>query len=480
MRTPLAGPAANGDADAADRPPVDPDALWPEPPTAEAIAARKRAARGKRWGRRPAFVPPEPEAVAEAPVEAVESEAPPNGEAPDGGDAEPMLVLPATERRRRRTRAALIAAGALIALVGIVYLLLPGATVAITLKRQPLAGDVVYDITTTGQPLDGGASVAIAAEPATTQVTWEGQIPVTGVRVEPTDRASGPIVFANPTDAEVRVDAGTRLTTETGVVFEVVDAVTTPPRDPATGKAGQATGTVRAVDPGSGGNVGVGEIGGRLPNGVYYSNREQAASGGAEKRIPIVVKADFDTLRAQAAGAMTQAAATAFAKSLPGNEAIVPETIAAGPGAETFSAEEGQANDTLSLKMVWTVTALAYDRDAAAGKIAEAATRQLAPLAPAGYAVAAGSVKPAAATVLAHAAQGVRLRAPVTADAVAVLTQPQRRALAERLAGADPAAVDAVLRQTPQIASFHVSYHPVWLPDRMPTNVGRIQIVTDS
>ncbi|HEX5500108.1 MAG TPA: hypothetical protein VFX03_12810, partial [Thermomicrobiales bacterium] len=75
---------------------------------------------------------------------------------------------------------------------------------------------------------------------------------------------------------------------------------------------------------------------------------------------------------------------------------------------------------------------------------------------------------------------GVRLRAPVTVDAAAALTQPQRRALAERLAGADPAAVDAVLRQTPQIDHFTVSYHPIWLPDRMPTNVGRIQIVIAS
>ncbi|HEU0114313.1 MAG TPA: hypothetical protein VFQ80_06545 [Thermomicrobiales bacterium] len=464
----------------------DPDALWPEPPSPEAIAARRRAARGRRWGGRllPVAPPaPQPDVDAEpATAAATEPEAmvapdsaAANGEAADDAAA-PLVVLPADERRRRRVRTLLIAAGALAAIVALVYLLLPGATVAVTLKHRPLAGDVVYDVTTTGQPLDGGASIAVPAETQTTAVTWEGQIPVTGVRVEPTDRASAPILFANPNDAATRIDAGTRFATETGVVFALVDAVDAPPRDPASGKAGQAQGTARAVDAGSGGNVGVGEIGGRLPNGVYFSNREQAASGGAEKRIPIVAKADFDTLRKQAAAALPQAAAAAFAKALPAGQAIVPATIAAGAGAETFSAAEGDATGTLSLKVVWQASALAYDQTAATKKIAEAAASQLGPLAPAGYAVDPDSVQPGKTTVAAQTAQGVRLREPVTVEAVAVLSQPQRRALAERLAGAEPAAVDAILRQTPQIDHFTVSYHPLWLPDRMPSNVGRIQI----
>ena len=474
-------PAEPQEADAKWAPPRstdDPDALWPAPPSADVIAARRRAGRGRLWSRRPLplFRPAKPvaaEAAAESDV-AVEPDtaAPANGEATTEDETAPLVVRPADERRRRRARTLLIAAGALAAIVAIVYLLLPGATVAVALKRQPLAGDVVYDITTTGQPLDGGAAVAVPAAMQTTDVTWEGQIPVTGLRVEPTDRASASILFANPNDAAARIDAGTRFTTETGVAFELVEAVTAPPRDPATGKAGQAQGAVRAVDPGSGGNVGVGEIGGRLPNGVYFSNRQQAASGGAEKRIPIVAKADFDTLRKQAAAALPQAATAAFAKALPAGQTIVPETIAAGPAAETFSAKEGDATGTLAVKVVWHASALAYDQAAATNTIAEAAASQLGPLAPAGYAVDAASVKPGTAAVAEQTAQGVRLRTPVTVQAVALMTQPERRALAERLAGADPAAVDAVLRQTPQIDHFSVSYHPIWLPDRMPTNVG--------
>ncbi|HEU5430253.1 MAG TPA: hypothetical protein VFU81_01245, partial [Thermomicrobiales bacterium] len=361
------GHAPNGEADIApEREASHPDGLWPAPPSADAIAARRRASRGKIWSRRPPFAAPEPVAVAADAVPdgavAPDVSPPVNGEATEEDGAAPLLVWPAEERRRRRARMSLIAAGALAAIVAIVYLLLPGATVAVSLKRQPLAGDVVYDITTTGQPLDGGAAIAVPAVMQSTDVTWEGQIPVTGVRVEPTDRAAAPILFANPNDAAAQVDAGARFTTETGVAFELVDAVTVPPRDPATGKAGQAAGSVRAVDPGSGGNVGVGEIGGRLPNGVYFSNREQGASGGAEKRIPIVAKADLDTLRTQAAAALPQAAMAAFAKALPGGQAIVPETIAAGPAAETFSAAAGDATGTLSLKVVWKASALAYDQ----------------------------------------------------------------------------------------------------------------------
>ncbi len=103
------------------------------------------------------------------------------------------------------------------------------------------------------------------------------------------------------------VEAGTTVATETGVEFAFTEAVTVPAADPATGRPGAATGTVQAVQAGSGGNVGTGEIGGRLPNGVYYSNRMQPAAGGSDKEFPVVAQEDLDALRAAANSAAPRA-----------------------------------------------------------------------------------------------------------------------------------------------------------------------------
>ncbi len=40
----------------------------------------------------------------------------------------------------------------------------------------------------------------------------------------------------------------------------------------------------------------------------------------------------------------------------------------------------------------------------------------------------------------------------------------------------EPAAVEAILRNVPEIERFRVAYRPRWLPDRMPSNAGRITI----
>jgi len=194
------------------------------------------------------------------------------------------------------------------ALLGIRFVL-PQAVVTIVLKTAPVADAVLFDVTSDGQPIDEQSAFALTPEKRQIEVVWDGSAPVTGVRVEPDGTASSAIELRNAAAEPLSVEAGTTVATETGVEFTFAETVSVPAADPTTGRPGAATGTVQAVQPGSGGNVGTGEIGGHLPNGVYYSNRMQPAAGGSDKEFPVVAQEDLDTLRAAASSAAPELAA---------------------------------------------------------------------------------------------------------------------------------------------------------------------------
>ena len=443
---------------------------WPDPP-------QPRAPK-RRFGRTRGASPPAPVADPEArdddeAADRAEVAADPVADA-DG--TESTLVLPASERRRRQHRGWLIVAAVIAGLIGLGVILLPGATVALTMASAPASADVVYDVTSNGEPIAAGSDLAVAAVSASAAVSWEGTVPTTGTQTIPDGTASGPVSFSNPTDAAQAVDAGTELTTEDGTVFTVAEAVSVPGRDPATGRSGLADGKLVAAKPGGGGNVGIGEIGGKLPSGVYYSNRQQPTAGGTDKTVHVVAAADLDALRKQAEAAFPDAAAQGFAAKLASGQRILPSSLRAGTPAESFSAGEGDAADNVTLKVEWQTTGLAVDDDAISQKLRDAAVAKLGAGAPAGFAVDPASVKLGSPAPISESEKGVRFRVPATGTAVAQLAQPQRRALAEQLAGADPASVDAILRQHPEITGWDVRYWPPFLPDRMPKNVGRIRL----
>ncbi|MBW3633980.1 MAG: hypothetical protein KY456_13235, partial [Chloroflexi bacterium] len=158
-------------------------------------------------------------------------------------------------------------AAALTALVAVAVLVIrfvvPQAVVTIVPRSAPVAASVVFDVTTDGQPIDDEAAFALIARQRQIEVVWEGAAPVTGVRVEPDGTASSPIELRNASGEPLVVDTGTTISTETGVEFAFTEAVTVPAVDPGTGRPGEASGHVQAVQPGSGGNIGTGELGGR-------------------------------------------------------------------------------------------------------------------------------------------------------------------------------------------------------------------------
>jgi hypothetical protein len=350
----------------------------------------------------------------------------------------------------------------------------PRAVVRVVPKSVPVEATLLFDVTNDGQVIDDTAAFALKPQSRELPVTWEGSAPVTGVRLEPDGTATGPIELSNATAEPVTVDAGTKVATETGVEYAFVDAVTVPAMDAATGKPGAATGRVQAVKGGSGGNVGTGEIGGQLPNGVYYSNRMEATAGGTDKEFPIVAQADLDALSAQAKGAASDLAAKAIAADDQGREGILPNADVTKQ-EDRFDHQVNEDAESVSLRSVMTVQVSLYDLSAAEQEYKQTLAAHLAGAAPTGFAVDPAQIVFAAAALSASDERGTRLEVVAKGDAVAELTDDERRALAVKLAGKSADEAAAILAASPELAGFEVEYQPGWLPKQMPTNADRIQ-----
>ena len=384
----------------------------------------------------------------------------------------PAETQPANPPRRWLPVAAALAALVVAAVLAIRYIV-PQATITVVPRSAAVASALTFDVTSDGQPLDGDAAFAVPAQQRQIEVVWNGSAPVTGVRVEPDGTASSAIELRNASAEPLTVEAGTVIATETGVEFAFTDAVTVPAAD-ASGAPGAASGNVQAAQAGSNGNVGVGELGGRLPNGVYYSNRMGPAAGGTDKEFPIVAQADLDGLIAAAREAAPALAAEAVAAEQPGAK-ILPSSVEILDQADTFDQQVGAEVGEVALTATLTLDVLTYDGAAASARYEATLADRLADEAPQGFAVAAEEIAFAEPEVVEESDDGARLEVEASAEAVAVLDEAERAALAAELAGASPEEAAAVLERAEEIAGFNVEYRPSWLAPRMPTNSGRIQ-----
>jgi hypothetical protein len=334
---------------------------------------------------------------------------------------------------------------------------------------------LVFDVTEDGQLLDDQAAFALTPTMRQLEVVWEGSAPTTGVRVEPDGAAAAPIELRNASGEALTVDAGTTVATETGVEFAFVEAVTVPAMDPATGEPGAATGAVNAVAPGTGGNVGTGEIGGRLPNGIYYSNRMEAATGGTDKEFPVVAQADLDALSAAARDGADELAAQTLSQNGESDDHVVPDVSIIGQSDE-FDLQINEDGQSVSLRSTLSIEATAFSLDAASAKFEEVLSERLAKEAPSGFVVSPEDIVFEPPREVETRDGDMRFEVVARAEAVAELDEAEQNALAAKLAGADKGDVAAILAESPDVAEFTVEYGSDWFSNQMPNNASRIQI----
>lgn len=375
---------------------------------------------------------------------------------------------------RRWLPVAIILAGLVLATFMALRLLVPRAVITVVPKTAPVSAAIAFDVTTDGALLDREAAFALKGTPRTIQVSWEGSTPTSGKRIEPVDRAKGPIELRNAASEAVTIEAGTIVNGLDGAEFAFSEAVTVPAADSATGEPGAATGTIQAVAAGTAGNLGTGEISGRLPNGVYYSNRMEPMSGGTDREIAVVSEKDLERLQAEAREAVSTLAAELLDQEDAGQE-LIPSQIVVVDQQDTFDRSAGDEAAAVSMASTLTLDIVTFDGDAAADAWSEALLARLAAETPAGFAIEPEKVAFGAPIEADTDSAAIRMRVEATAQAVAVLDEAEQSALAARLVGKSPAEADVILADVPEIAEFTTRYQPGWWQPRMPQNAARIE-----
>ena len=378
------------------------------------------------------------------------------------------------------TRGLVAIAGGIIAAVLVLTLLLgifvlSSARVEVTLAAGRVTGNIDCEIVEPGS--SGTATVVIEGQVVETEVEWTGSVPTTGTRPEPDAPASGRVEFRNPNPESVTIDAGTELTGLNDQVFTVTSEVTVAAGNPALNEFGSGEAVVEANEGGTAGNLGAGEVGGQLENGVYYSNRSEALTGGSNRDLPVVQPADIQALHEQATTALRDQTAAGQGLGLESGITILPATVTITEPSFSDDLQAGDDGQEISTTATATATVLSYEDRA----LRNAATEELVPIleqqVPAGSTLAASTVQLTATGLTGQTENGATLDVQGIANISTTLSETDLDALANRLSGQSPSDVNTILTDDTRFASYDVSYSPGWLPDRMPSSADRIEVV---
>lgn len=352
---------------------------------------------------------------------------------------------------------------------------LSSATVTLALESGRVTGTVDCEIVAPGE--SGTAPVVIQGERTEIDLTYTGSVPTTGTRAVPDATASGRVRFSNPTNATVPIAAGTELIAFTGQVYRVASDVTLAAGNAALGQFGSGEAVVEATNPGTVGNLDVGQLAGALDNGVFYSNRDAPIAGGTDSEVETVQPTDIQTLRDSANEQLRQMAASGDAGNLDPDTQVVPATVELSEPIFTDDLQAGDDGAQVTTTATATAMVLTYSnrelRLLATEALIPVLSGQLTP----GLQLSESTVQLTAQGVPSEqTAEGATFQVSGIANTTASLSDEEALALADELSGKSASDVNSILTANQRVSSYDVSYSPGWLPDRMPNSADRIDI----
>lgn len=381
--------------------------------------------------------------------------------------------LPEEDGRRRKY----FLAGAIGALVlvlitlgGILFYVLPTATITIVPSEHAIAADLTYGLDTP----DAAYDIKIAPTPMSNTSVFDKTIPVTGARFEPDGTAAGQILFTNPLTTAISLPAQSTITGSNGQVYLTQSDVTVPAADPFGSLSfGSAAVSIIAGQAGSGSNADPGYVVGQLSNGLFYTNRE-AVAGGTDKKIPTVSPDDIAALTEEARLDLDGRAENEFMGKIGSEMKLVPDSLKKGEPSLTFTHQANEDATEVAVHGTMDVNALTYDPAKLHEQARGEASRRLASQAGPDAMLLGTSLAITDPAPVNDQQTAFSIHADATVRSV--ITGEEQSRMASSLVGKDPEAAESLLQQQRDVANYQMTLSPSWLPEKLPELASRIHI----
>ena len=365
-----------------------------------------------------------------------------------------------------------IIAGALVALVlaGVLSVVLRTAEVTVLANRQPVSTQLTLGYSTDGSQVPGAEITLSAAETQFT-VPFVAQVQATGVLANQGGKATGTVELRNISGQAMTLPAGTELELFDGVVYVTTQEVEVPggtSDDPAA-----ASVEIIAQAPGAAANREAGMLTGEVTgfDGVYFANIGGPISGGSDLVIHVVTEDDLMSARE---GAIAQLSTLASSYRLPDGRIVIPSTVrpAGEPSIETDHIVGDQAY-AFSVSAQATFQALVIDPSDLSEDVETTIRDRIAPQIPEGYALTGGTIEFSEPTEEAPGQPLLTISASI--DAAQILTDEQKDAVREAVAGKSADEARAALAAMPGLEVVDISVRPSLIVKSLPGE-GRIEV----
>jgi hypothetical protein len=253
----------------------------------------------------------------------------------------------------------LVAGAAAVALTGVLFV--PSATIHLS----PASKTMTISMNLTASPqirvLDS-AKGQFPAKPIQVLIEDTGQVETTASKQAPDQPATGTVVFANRGAGELRIAKGTVVRTGSGVStrFQTEEDATLP-----AGASSTVRVKIKAIDPGSNGNVKAGSIN-IIESGLSFQVNvinDEDLKGGTEKLVRYVTLQDRNNLRDLIVQKIRANSYTELRKSIQPDDVVPVETLTVSVNESSFDKPLDAEGAYLTGKVRATVAGLLLSGD---------------------------------------------------------------------------------------------------------------------